>query len=179
MIIALDSYYKDDLCNTSLVLFSQLDSSTPIYTDTIFTKNKEQYIPGQFYKKELPGIKKILEKFKKENPIWWSMVDMIITDSYVRLKLGDKEWDGLGEYLNNWLKKKKEERIIIGVAKTLFGDCNQISEIITRGKSKTPLYIQSTLSNKWAANLVKTMDGNYRIPTMLKLVDQKSRNFLP
>lgn len=36
MIIALDSYYKDLICNTSLVLFANETSSDPIYTDTIY-----------------------------------------------------------------------------------------------------------------------------------------------
>ena len=64
MILALDSYYKEDICNTSLVLFANVESQIPIYTDTIFTKVKSKYIPGEFYKRELPGIKKILFKSK-------------------------------------------------------------------------------------------------------------------
>lgn len=31
MILTLDSYYKDDICNTSLVLFESEKSSEPIY----------------------------------------------------------------------------------------------------------------------------------------------------
>ena len=34
--LALDSYYKDDICNTSLVVFENIDSSEPIYTNTIY-----------------------------------------------------------------------------------------------------------------------------------------------
>lgn len=173
MIIALDSYYKEDICNTSLVLFANVESQIPILTDTIFTKVKTKYIPGEFYKRELPGIEKILFKFQLDHPDYWNNVDIIITDSFVRLKVEDKEWDGLGNHLHNIIKDK----IIIGVAKSNFGDCDQISEIIYRGNSKTPLYVQSTRDNYIASLFIKQMHGKYRIPTMLKEVDKLSRNF--
>ena len=88
MILALDSYYKDDICNTSLVVFEDIKSDKPLYTDTIYTKVTSDYIPGEFYKRELPGIIKILEKLKEEHKDIWDNVQIIITDSFIRLKLG-------------------------------------------------------------------------------------------
>ena len=81
MILALDSYYKDDICNTSLVVFEYLDSDKPLYTDTIYTDVTSDYIPGEFYKRELPGIIKILEKLKREKLDIWDNITLIITDS--------------------------------------------------------------------------------------------------
>jgi len=178
MILALDSYYKDDICNTSLVLFENEKSSEPIYTDTLYTKVTSDYIPGEFYKRELPGIKKILTKFIEEHFDWWENTHIIITDSFVTLKNNGDEWKGLGGYLKEYLKSIGYDKIIYGVAKTNFCDCDKISEVIYRGKSKTPLYVQSSaLDNIDARLMIQNMHGEYRIPTMLKLVDQLSRKF--
>ena len=176
MLLALDSYYKDDICNTSLIVFNKEESKT-IYADTIYTKVTSDYIPGEFYKRELPGIKKILKKFIKEQPELWSQIHAVIVDSYITLKVGDKEWDGLGAYVNKFLDKIKQHKIIYGVAKSKFGECDEISCKVYRGKSKNPLYVQTTSAPKVAGYHVLYMHGKYRIPTMLKEVDRLSRIF--
>ena len=177
MILALDSYYKDDICNTSLVVFENKDSSEPIYTDTVYTKVTSEYIPGEFYKRELPGIKKILKKIIKEQPELWSQIHAVIVDSYITLKVGDKEWDGLGAYVNKFLNKIGHHKIIYGVAKSKFGNCDEISGRVYRGKSKNPLYVQTTGAPAVIGYTILEMHGNYRIPTMLKEVDRLSRIF--
>lgn len=176
MLLALDSYYKDDICNTSLIVFNK-EESEAIYTDTIYTKVTSEYIPGEFYKRELPGIKKILKKFIEEHPDLWDSIHAIIVDSYITLKVGDKEWPGLGDYLCKYLDKIRQHKIIYGVAKSKFGDCDKISDKVLRGKSKTPLYVQTTSASHVAAYQVEKMHGKYRIPTMLKEVDRLSRIF--
>ena len=176
ILLALDSYYKDDICNTSLVVFNK-DEGVPIYQDTIYTKVTSKYVPGEFYKRELPGIKKILKKLIKEHPDIWDSVHAIIVDGYIKLKSGDKEWDGLGGHLWNYLIKNGQHKIIYGIAKSKFGDCDQISYKILRGTSKNPLYVQTTAAPIIVLHTVKYMYGKYRIPTMLKLVDQLSRIF--
>lgn len=179
MILALDSYYKNDICNTSLVVFEYLDSDKPLYTDTIYTDVTSDYIPGEFYKRELPGIIKILEKLKKENLDIWDNITLIITDSFITLKDdNNNEWDGLGAYLDKYLKSNGENKTICGVAKSNFGYSHLISKNVYRGKSSKPLYVQATNNcTKLAAWGVQKMYGQYRIPTMLKLVDQLSRIF--
>lgn len=176
MLLALDSYYKDNICNTSLIVFNKEESET-IYADTIYTKVTSDYIPGEFYKRELPGIKKILKKFIKEQPELWNQIHAVIVDSYITLKVGDKEWDGLGAYVNKFLNKIEQPKIIYGVAKSKFGDCDKISGKVYRGKSKKPLYVQTTSAPKVAGYHVLYMHGKYRIPTMLKEVDRLSRIF--
>ena len=177
MILALDSYYKDGICNTSLVVFVSIKDDVPYYKDTIYTEVTSEYIPGEFYKRELPGIIKIIEKLQKERPDIWKHITTIIIDSYIILKSDDKEWGGLGFYLNEFLKSIGEKKIIYGVAKSKFGDCEKISKLVYRGKSKNPLYVQSTYKNHTAAGVIHNMYGEYRIPTMLKLVDNLSRKF--
>lgn len=178
MILALDSYYKDDICNTSLVVFENINSSESIYTDTIYTKVTSDYIPGEFYKRELPGIIKILEKLKEEHIDIWNNVKIIITDSFITLKYGYEVWSGLGQHLADYLKSIGEDKIIYGVAKSNFCDSHLISHAIFRGESSKPLYVQSTSGeHTGVAFMIKNMHGQYRIPTMLKLVDQLSRKF--
>ena len=178
MILALDSYYKDNICNTSLVVFEDIKSDKPLYTDTIYTKVTSDYIPGEFYKRELPGIIKILEKLKEEHKDIWDNVQIIITDSFIRLKLGADEWDGLGAHFYKYLKSKGEDKIIYGVAKSNFGWSHLISNNVFRGESSKPLYVQcSSGENTGVAFMVKHMYGKYRIPAMLKLVDSLSRIF--
>lgn len=48
MILALDSYYKSDICNTSLVVFEDMNSDKPLYIDTIYTEVTSEYIPGEY-----------------------------------------------------------------------------------------------------------------------------------
>lgn len=178
MILALDSYYKDNICNTSLVVFISIHDDVPYYKDTIYTEVTSEYIPGEFYKRELPGIIKILEKLQKERPDIWKSVTILITDSFITLKTEDKEWGGLGYHLKEYLNSIGcTNKIIYGVAKSNFGCCEKISKLVYRGKSKTPLYVQSTHKNNTAAGVIHNMHGEYRIPTMLKLVDQLSRIF--
>lgn len=176
MFLALDSYYKDNVCNTSLVVF-KLEDDKIIYSDTIYTKVTAEYVPGKFYKRELPGIKKILKKLIKEHPDLWDSVHAIIVDGYIKLKNGDKEWNGLGGHLWNYLIKIGQHKIVYGVAKTNFGDCNQISSKVFRGKSQKPLYVQTTAAPIVAPWQVFKMHGKYRIPTVLKEVDKLSRIF--
>jgi deoxyinosine 3'endonuclease (endonuclease V) len=178
MILALDSYYVGDVCNTSLVVFETNPYNTIYYTDTIYTTVTCEYIPGEFYKRELTGIQEILNKLMTERPDIWSNVDAVIVDSYVKLKAGDTEWGGLGQHLHDWLASIGQHRAVWGVAKSKFGDCDKISELVYRGKSKTPLYVQSTgISNKVTANVIRSLKGEYRIPDILKHVDQLSRIF--
>ena len=177
MILALDSYYKDDICNTSYVIFDEQNGEALVHTDTIYTKVTSEYIPGEFYKRELPGIIQIIEKLINEKPDLWDKISVIITDSFLKLKTDVMEWDGLGIYLSKYLKSKGCEKVIWGVAKSKFGDCDKISELVCRGESEKPLFVQSTVDNKIAANAVKHFNGKYRIPDMLKKVDQLSRVF--
>ena len=50
MLLALDSYYLGDVCNTSLVIFENNPYSSIYYTDTVYTDVTSEYIPGKFYK---------------------------------------------------------------------------------------------------------------------------------
>ena len=98
-------------------------------------------------------------------------VEMVIVDGNVRL---DKnETPGLGKYLYDHYQQRVP---VIGVAKTSFNGLDA-SEIY-RGDSKRPLFVTSAgIAETEAAELIQNMTGPHRIPTLLKLVDQMSRQF--
>jgi deoxyribonuclease V len=64
---------------------------------------------------------------------------------------------------------------VIGVAKTRFARA-QLVEEIQRGRSHSPLYITTAgLDLSAAARRIREMHGTFRIPTLLRRVDQLSR----
>lgn len=118
--------------------------------------------------RELPPIKSILAKMKLEKD------DILVIDGFVHLD--DFYKKGLGGYLYDYLSGVNP---IIGVAKKDFYSINKMRKEITRGKSKKPLFITSIgVDLNESCDYIKLMHGSYRLPTILKMVDQKSRNIL-
>lgn len=168
--LALDTYYlEEDDAYTVGVLFDRWTDSEPQEIITTHTHDFASYIPGEFYKRELPCILDLLRKVRLDE------IDVIILDGFLRLKLDDvKEVkDGLGMHLKHYLP---EHIRLIGVAKSMFGDNKRISEPVLRGESTNPLWVQGEgYSNKEAAELIKNMYGNYRIPQILKTLDKLTK----
>ena len=137
----------------------------PLMTHIVAIKDIAPYIPGQFYKRELPCILKVLEKSDL------SKASLIIVDGYVILN--DEGKAGLGHYVYEALDRKIP---VVGVAKKSFHD-NQKNVIkVFRGVSKNPLYITSIGINlAEAAEQVKNMAGDYRFPELLKILDQETK----
>jgi deoxyribonuclease V len=64
---------------------------------------------------------------------------------------------------------------IIGVAKTRFATATSAVEVL-RGLSNRPLFVSAVgLSENAAADCIRRMHGENRIPTLLKRVDTLSR----
>jgi deoxyinosine 3'endonuclease (endonuclease V) len=175
--IAIDSYYQDEsICKTVGVIFNSWTDTEPEKEIECLTSNFEPYIPGEFYKRELPGILELLKQVNLEE------FDTIIVDSF--LELIDKESNtrkpGLGLHLADNLAKTGQLHKglnIIGVAKSKFGKTGKISTAIYRGESKKPLWIQSlNKSNLDAGELIKNMAGPYRLPALLKILDKRTKN---
>ena len=96
---------------------------------------------------------------------------MIIIDGYVYLDDFNKL--GLGGHL---YKSINEKIPIIGVAKTNFAT-NKLNKVeLLRGKSKNPLYITSIgIDINTAKEYISKMFGEYRIPKLLKELDQLTK----
>lgn len=164
MILAFDTYYFEGKAKTACVAFDswKAEESFGIYEEVL--ENEAEYIPGEFYKRELPCILSILEQIK-------TPISTIIVDGFVFLDDNNKL--GLGGYLYEALGKKVP---IIGVAKTNFATIKNNKVAVLRGKSIKPLYITAVgIEKERAAAFIKSMHGDFRFPSILKQVDAHSR----
>lgn len=164
MNLAVDVYYKNNNACVAGVAFSAWADAEPfaVYSSTI--TGVEKYVPGEFYKRELPCILKLL----KEHQL---TPECIIIDGFVYLD-GHKE-PGLGKHLYDSLAGNSA---IIGVAKRRFKNIPEYCEIY-RGRSIKPLYVTSEgLTIDAAKKHISSMHGEYRIPNLLKKADQLCRS---
>jgi len=164
MILAIDVDYRAN--NTALaagVLFSDWQSEVPTEEVCITVQNVAEYIPGQFYKRELPCILAVLQASEH-------IVDTIVVDGFV--SLGNDKKPGLGQHLWETLEEKIP---VIGVAKSAFKDTPSNTQV-WRGTSAKPLYVTSVgIALEMAKVFVQNMHGEYRLPTLLKRVDYLCR----
>lgn len=165
MILAFDTYYFENKAKTVCISFENWTDSKPENIKSEIIEGVAEYEPGALYKRELPCILSLLKK------IDISAVDFIIVDSFVLLDDNDKY--GLGAYLYDALDKKNP---IIGVAKSGFHANKKNVKELTRGESKNPLFISAIgIELKKAYNFIKSMHGNYRMPTLLQILDTKTK----
>ena len=172
--IAIDSYYPNDsLCCTVGLIFYNWTDEKPDDIIRVETTKFMPYVPGQFYKRELPGILELLKCIKLQE------FDTIIIDSYIDLLLDSGEIQGgLGRHLGDSLMNSKKLNNIpdvVGVAKSKFGKTGKISEAVLRGISRNPLWVQSYLGDSEAGKKIREMAGEGRIPTLLKLLDKETK----
>ncbi|KUJ55406.1 endonuclease V [Chryseobacterium aquaticum] len=165
MIYAFDTYYYEDFAKTVCIAFEDWLSGVE---KEIFTEKTEiisDYESGAFYKRELPCILSLLAKIKLHDN------DIIIVDGFVTLNNDGKM--GLGGYLFEALEKKIP---IIGIAKNNFSSPDDKRRAVLRGESKTPLHLTAMGINVDDIKIkLEEMHGNYRIPTLLKKLDQLTR----
>ncbi|MBB4805394.1 exodeoxyribonuclease-5/deoxyribonuclease V [Chryseobacterium defluvii] len=165
MIYAFDTYYYEDYANTICIAFEDWNSekeSDIFREETSITSNYES---GAFYKRELPCILSLLKKIELKEG------DIIIVDGYVTLNEEGKI--GLGGYLFDALEQKF---LVIGIAKNEFTSPDPLRRIIYRGESKTPLFLTAKGADvDILVSKIEQMHGPYRIPTLLKKLDQLTR----
>jgi deoxyinosine 3'endonuclease (endonuclease V) len=165
MIYAFDTYYYDDHANTVCIAFEDWTSEneSDIYTEK--TEVSSGYESGAFYKRELPCILSLLKEISLKEG------DIIIVDGYVTLDNDGKI--GLGGYLYEALDRKYA---IIGIAKNEFASPDSQRRNVLRGESKTPLFLTAKGADvDELLPKVEQMSGAYRIPALLKKLDQLSR----
>jgi deoxyribonuclease V len=165
MILAIDVYYFDLKAKVVGLIFEKWDDA--IAKEIVFTyvDEIEKYESGNFYKRELPCIIKLL------GLVDLPKIEFIIIDGYIYIN--DEGGLGLGGHL---FEKLNENIPIIGVAKTSFFSVKKSAVKNYRGKSKNPLYISAIgIDISTAARFINNMHGAYRIPTLLKLLDQETK----
>ncbi len=165
MILAFDTYYYDNKAKTVCIEFTEWNQEKDFKIHTEIIDNVSEYIPGEFYKRELPCILSLLNKIDlKEDTI-------IIVDGFVYLD-DDKKY-GLGGHLYEKLNKKIP---IIGVAKTNFASIEKDKKALLRGDSKKPLFVTSIgIDLDEAFKKVESMAGEFRMPTLLKEMDRLTK----
>jgi deoxyribonuclease V len=162
MILTIDVHYKAAYAKTVLLFFENWYSEQPTEIVSHSTEDVMDYEPGAFYKRELPCILNALSQANLEN------LEAIIVDGHVFVDNDGKL--GLGGHLFEALQKKYP---IIGVAKTKFQSNQETVVEILRGESKNPLYVSAMgLDKEVAAQNVQKMFGEFRLPYLLKLMDQ-------
>lgn len=165
MIYAFDTYYYEEKAKTVAIGFTSWNDYEPAEIHSEIIEGIAEYEPGSFYKRELPCIISLLKKINI------SKTELIIVDGYVQLNDSGKL--GLGGHLYEKLDKKIP---IIGVAKSGYHQNKRNNRALLRGKSKKPLYISSLgIGLNTAFEHIKSMQGNYRMPTLLQILDSKTK----
>ncbi len=165
--LIIDVHYEDNAQSSTGVVagirFSGIEKNTILSEHTTIVNDIQPYESGQFYKREMPCILALLKQIKQP-------YDVIVIDGYVYLD--GKQQKGLGGYLYDTLEIKKP---IVGIAKNKFHAITD-EYAVKRGKSKHPLYVTCVDADiKTAIKLVHDLEGEYRLPRIIKDVDKLSR----
>lgn len=165
MIVAIDVHYREAFAKVVSIEFKTWEDTAPYKIHEIIINEVAEYVSGEFYKRELPCILKVLKKTDTDK------LEIIIVDGYV--VLDDEGKAGLGMYLYEALNQKIP---IIGVAKRGFINNEKNVIKIKRGESENPLFITSVgIDLNEAAEQIKNMVGEYRMPDLLRILDQKTK----
>jgi len=162
MIAAIDVHYpKAGGAFAAAVLFTDHGDSCPAAERVKTLPVVDAYVPGKFFRRELPCILALLEDIGDP-------VEELIVDGYVML---GEDRPGLGGYLFTALNRRIA---VIGVAKSKFEGAPAVE--IFRGGSRRPLHVSAAgLALEEAAAKIRSMHGAHRIPTLLKRVDRLAR----
>ena len=168
MIAAADVHYREDKAVGVIVLFSEWESDhIHSYEKIEFTGKYSEYIPGEFYKRELPILMSLYEKIKNTE------LEAFIVDGYVFL--GKEENPGLGYYV---YQKLGNSIPVIGAAKSRFKENSENCRELLRGTGTKPLYITSIgISPDDALENIRKMKGSFRIPDILSKLDRMTKEF--
>ncbi|WP_425614778.1 endonuclease V [Anatilimnocola sp. NA78] len=166
MIAALDVQYDDRqaTAQAAAVVFEEWDATHAWAEYAVPCEQVAPYVPGQFFQRELPCLLAVLAAIRER-------VSTIVIDGYVMLG----QHPGLGRHLWDALQQQTP---VIGVAKTHYQSAQAVQ--VLRGRSESPLYITAAgVEANRAANWIKNMAGDYRLPSLLKQVDLLARRPRP
>lgn len=162
-IALLDVQYRSGVAFAGCILTDAWDSANIAFSTVKTVSAAEEYLPGDFYKRELPALLAVLESLPQ-------LPDIIVVDGYVWLSadrrpgLGARLFDALGGRIP-----------VVGIAKTPFAG-SDFAKLVHRASSKRPLYVTAAgMDEALAANNVQTMKGDSRLPLLLKAVDRLAR----
>jgi deoxyribonuclease V len=160
----LDVDYRGDEAVAACVLFHDWADPAPTGQLVRTIHGIEPYVPGQFYRRELPCLLAVLSDVPEP-------VELVVVDGYVWL--ADEDRPGLGAHLHEALGRRLP---VVGVAKTRFASA-RLAVPVVRGESATrPLFVTAAgMDVHLAARAIECMHGPHRLPTLLKAVDTLCR----
>jgi len=159
----LDVGYRNDSATVACVRFHNWADHEPVGVRITHVMVSSGYEPGYFYRRELPCL---LHALYRES----IQFSVIVIDGYVQLNPPRNK--GLGLHLAESLEY---DAAVIGVAKNPLKVADRYRRIF-RGISKRPLYISAVGMNlDRAADLIHSMHGEYRLPTLIKMADSLCR----
>jgi deoxyribonuclease V len=165
MILAIDVHYKENTAKAVGALIQHWDDAVAGRYIIKYIDAVEEYVPGSFYKRELPCILEICKDIDLQS------LSYIIIDGFV--VLDDAGKPGLGTYVYESIQSQVP---VIGVAKSNFHENLQHVTPVLRGTSERPLYVTAVGTDlQQAADLIKGMHGEYRLPTVLKELDRVTK----
>ena len=162
-LVAVDVDYRDDRAVAAGVWFADWTAAAPDFTAAAVLPPAAEYEPGEFWRRELPCLLAVLAT--------GPAVDVVIVDGYATLGEGRP---GLGARLSAALGVA-----VVGVAKTRFATAMDAVAVL-RGNSRAPLYVSAAgFDLAEAAEGVRAMGGEFRVPALLKAVDRLAREARP
>lgn len=137
------------------ILYQDWQSKTPSGSFRFIAGDVEEYTPGEFYRRELPALLTLVEKYSPS---------IVVIDGYVDLPRGP----GLGRHLHNATGLP-----VLGIAKKRFEGVPD-SWGVLRGKSEKPLWV-TAIGVDNPLEIVRDLPGRHRRPDWVVAVDQLAR----
>ena len=162
MMFCVDAAYEGDRAAVCATGFRYARSRAPARILTAFVKGVDDYVPGSFFRRELPCLMKVIGNIQDE-------INLLIIDGYVWLP---GNMPGLGARLYLALNSRVP---VIGIAKSPFRGSRGVLKVL-RGESIRPLYVTSIgIQLREASELVRNMAGGFRIPDMMRIADSTAK----
>jgi deoxyribonuclease V len=157
VILAVDAHYGDEVVVAG-VRFADWPDAEPASEHVVRVAEAAPYLPGEFWRRELPGVLVLLETMEPPRVV---VVDAHAWLGHGRPGLGARVFEVTGIPT-------------IGVAKTLFRGAPAMA--VLHGGSAKPLWVSAAgMEAEEAARCVGAMHGPHRVPTLLRRVDALSR----
>lgn len=160
----MDVHYPEHAAVTAAVGFTAWsDATSVIEYVTRSDVEPAPYEPGAFYKRELPFLLEAVTQVERRH-----LVEAVIIDGHVWLREGEP---GLGARLYETIAARSA---VVGVAKSAFARGSAVP--VLRANSSQSLFVTAAgMDAERAAELVRSMHGSHRVPTLLKRADQLAR----
>lgn len=164
--MAFDVHYEPNATRVAAVGFVAWSDAQPSCERVRLLPPAAPYVPGEFYRRELPPIRALLAELAEKPAV-------LVVDGHVWLQPGQP---GLGAHLHAALGGRSA---VVGVAKSAFGGVSGAWREVRRGRSAQPLWVDAVgLPDEAAAAAVASMHGPFRVPTLLRRVDQLARGLV-